>query len=64
MTWDDLATLATNMKQTKHTSLQKPVEIIFEGNFYNVDIIESLTSGDAFLTADIRVEDADGDQGA
>ena len=57
MTWQQLLALLKSFETAEHTSLDKPVLVIFNGEFYNVDIIESLTTGDAFLTADLFVED-------
>ena len=57
MTWEQLYLLINDMRKAKHTSMDKPVEVVFNGGYYDVDIIESLTTGDAFLTADVRIVD-------
>lgn len=58
MTWRQLAVLAADMKKAGHTSLDKPVHVIFDGAYYGCDIIESLTTGDAFITCDITLPEA------
>ena len=57
MTWMELFTLLKSFRDANHISIDKPVEIVFNGEFYTVDIIESLTTGQVFLTADVRGED-------
>lgn len=56
MTWSELLDILINMRETGHTSIDKPVEMLNQdGSVYNLDIFESLSSGDVYFTSAILV---------
>ena len=57
MTWKQLLLLLKNMEAVEHSCLDNPVEVICGGSFFTVDVIESLTRGSIYLTADVRDDD-------
>jgi len=61
MTWEQMLLLLLDMKKTKHTSMDQPVCLIVDGTIYNADIIESLTTGGAYIIPAIAdTEEDDG----
>lgn len=50
MTWNDLLKLLENMKAVKHSCMDTQVQAYINGEVHDVDMYESLTSGDVLLT--------------
>lgn len=61
MTWRELLQQLKDMEKVKHTSMDKPVTFDMGDCMANVDIVESLTTGDVYLTKMIAVEEDDGE---
>lgn len=50
MTFKELLALLKNMEEVGHTALDRPVEGLVEGDFYNLDLYESLTTGNVYFS--------------
>jgi len=63
MTWEHLLSILQNMKDVKHTSMHKPVQLIVDGVLYDADIHESVTTGNAYFIPAVPADDAEEDNG-
>lgn len=50
MTYRELLNLLKNMEEVNHTSLDETVEGLIEGDFYNLDLYESLSTGNVYIS--------------